>query len=169
MSNNVAQFEKKTVEQADIIDRFEEQIVSLGDPVSLPLRHIFTKGLYAREIFIPAGSLLTSQEHKTQHQFIISKGEIRVFTDDDKVITLRAPYIGITEPGTRRALHAVTDTVWTTFHPTDKTEVDEIENEILGEHDNPLVDDETYEKNHSHATKDNQIINGQNKLEKGVS
>lgn len=87
-------------------------------PVEMPLQHRFTPGLYSREIFMPAGAVVVSKVHKTEHQFVVSKGRVSVWSEADGVVELRAPHAGVTKPGTRRILVVHEDTIWTTFHPT---------------------------------------------------
>jgi hypothetical protein len=41
--------------------------------------------------------------------------------------------MGVTMPGTKRALRIHEDTIWTTFHATELTDVAEIERTILAE------------------------------------
>lgn len=119
-------------------DRFEQAIRAGIPAVSCPVEHRFTPGLYSRQIFMPAGSLITSKIHRTEHQFIVSRGRCRVW-NDGQWIDIEAPYHGITRPGTRRLLVIVEDTVWTTFHVTGKTDVDEIEAEIIEPHQEHLA------------------------------
>ena len=40
--------------------------------------------------------------------------------------------MGQTHPGMKRVIYAITDTVWTTFHVTEETDVDKIAEQILG-------------------------------------
>ena len=75
--------------------------------------------------------MLTSMVHKTEHPFVISDGVIKVTSDNEGSVIYEAPYTGITKPNTRRALHALTDVVWTTFHATTETDVEKICDEIL--------------------------------------
>jgi hypothetical protein len=86
-------------------------------PVDCPLRHSWTPGLYIREIFMPAGSLITSKIHKTEHPFVVSMGRCLVWIDGTGWVLIEAPHSGVTKPGTRRVLLVLDDTVWTTFHP----------------------------------------------------
>jgi hypothetical protein len=39
--------------------------------------------------------------------------------------------MGQTQPGMKRVIYAITDTVWTTFHVTEETDVDKIAEQIL--------------------------------------
>lgn len=125
-----------------IIDEVEA-VLAAHVAVDCPLVHRFTPGLYVREIFMPAGTFLTSKIHKTEHPFIVSKGKVSVWIDGEVQI-INAPYCGVTEPGTRRVLFIHEDCVWTTIHtnPDNCKDVLEIENRIIEAHDNPLLSDE---------------------------
>lgn len=113
-----------------LLDELEVAMAKLPQ-VDLPVVHRFTDGLYIREIQIPAGTILTSMTHKTEHPFVLSQGSIMVTSDNEGSVVYEAPYTGITKPNTRRALKALTDVVWTTFHVTNETDIDKIGEQIL--------------------------------------
>lgn len=141
----LAEAKVQEIQKTNVINRIENSIKNNLQITELPLRHIFTKEngkyLYGRSIFIPAGCLLTSRIHKHQHQFIVSQGCISVLDETTGASEIiKAPYHGITEPGTRRALFAITDTIWTTFHITDKNDPDEIVEEVSERSPNPLLE-----------------------------
>ena len=74
---------------------------------------------------IPKGVTAVGAIHKTQHITTISKGRILLMTDDG-VVEICAPYTGVSEGGTKRAAHALEDTVMTCYHPTDETDLDKL-------------------------------------------
>lgn len=124
----------RTVSTDQQLDCLERELLRDLPAVEFKVEHRFTPGLYGREIFMPAGSLLTSKVHKTRHQYAILTGVARVFIDGKGVEELRAPHVGITEPGTRRLLYIVEDCRWITFHPIEADEdgdVDKIEARII--------------------------------------
>lgn len=131
----------------DRLDWAESVIFAMGGEAQgpgeclpdFPLKHTFTSGLYSREILMPAGSIVTSKIHKTEHQFVVSQGSLWVYSDNDGPQYIQAPFHGVTRPGTRRLLVIETDTIWTTFHPTHLTDVEEIERTILEPYKNPLL------------------------------
>ncbi len=96
----------------------------------VPLRHLFVKGMYVRECYIPKGTLLVTRIHLTEHPFVISMGAVSVWDEADGVVTLQAPHTGITKPGTRRILFAHSDVIWSTFHVTDETDPDVIVKQV---------------------------------------
>lgn len=98
--------------------------------VECPLDHVFTDGLYSRTILMPAGTMVSSRIHKTQHQFVVSKGCALVRVNDEEWQKIEAPFLGITEAGTRRILLIISDCVWSTFHPVDIKPEDESEESV---------------------------------------
>lgn len=118
------------------INSFEAKLAGMPQ-VILPLQHDFTPGLYRRTVFIPKGTIITSKIHATTHPFVITKGKILVWSAEAGTLLLIAPYHGITQAGTRRVLEALEDVLWTTYHVTDKTDLDEIERDIIFPHDIP--------------------------------
>jgi hypothetical protein len=124
------------------LDELEAAMVGSDCPrVDCPIHHAFLPGIYCRQIHIPAGTLVTSMEHRFAHPFIISKGSIQVISATEGSVTYHAPWCDITEPGTRRALYAITDVVWTTFHQTDETDVEKACESVLAPHFNHLLAD----------------------------
>ena len=84
--------------------------------IQLPLKHSFAPGVYAREMEIPAGTLLIGKIHKHRHHNFLMKGSIIVLTEANGVELLQAPLMIVSEEGTQRIGYAITDTVWTTIH-----------------------------------------------------
>lgn len=58
--------------------------------------------------------------------------------ENGKTERVIAPFVGITKAGTRRVLVTHEDTEWTTVHATEKTDPNEIEEEIT-ESENVLL------------------------------
>lgn len=123
----------------DALDVMEAAMVRSGfAQVECPLEHSFIPGFYVRTIRMPAGFMCTSKIHKTRHPYWVTEGRVRVWTDSVGLKVIEAPFVGITEAGTRRLLYCETDVVWTTFHATQKTTVEEVEAEIIEPHMNPF-------------------------------
>lgn len=108
-------------------------------PIDCPLVHTFTPALYSRQITMYRGTLITSETHKYEHQFILSQGVVSVWTEAEGEVLISAPYHGVTKPGTRRILYIHEDAVWTTFHSTLLTTVKEIHEDIIEKYENPLI------------------------------
>lgn len=100
-------------------------------PESCPVLHHFAPGAYAREMLLPKGMCVVGKIHKHAHVNVISQGCVTVFTENEGVLTLVSPYTFVSTPGTKRAVFAHEDTVWTTVHVTDKTNLADVEAEVI--------------------------------------
>ena len=122
----------------DSINRLEEALARCPQQ-PIPTMHTFTPGLYCRTVFMAKGSIFTSKIHKTEHPFVVSQGSCTVFDAEGNRVKITAPHLGVTKPGTRRALYIDEDCIWTTFHATPLTDVGQIEEQIIEPHYIPKV------------------------------
>lgn len=104
----------------------EEKMRERSDQIHIEPVHYVADGLYAREITIPKGTLLTGKIHLFEHINIISKGDISVLTEEG-VKRIKAPATLISRPGIKRVGFAHEETVWTTIHACDETDPDKAE------------------------------------------
>jgi hypothetical protein len=100
-----------------------EEVLLEVPQVDCPVRHHFAPGIYAREITIPKGTVLTGAVHKTQNLAVLSSGKLQLVTDDGTTI-ISAPHILTVMPGMKNAAYALEDSVWTNFFPTEETDTD---------------------------------------------
>ncbi len=110
-----------------------EDMMSQMPQIDPPLKHTFTTGVYMREIFIPAGTCIVGKIHKHAHVNFISYGHVTVVTENGGTEDLHGPCTMVSPAGTKRALIAHTDTVWTTIHanPDDETDLEKLERAII--------------------------------------
>ena len=109
--------------------------------VDIEITHHFAPGVYAREMFVPAGILLTGKIHKTEHLNIISQGHFSV-SNMGKSVDIRAPHTFVSPVGTKRAIFAHTDSTWTTIHVTEETDLEKLEDLTIAESFEALEMDE---------------------------
>ena len=95
------------------------------------LQHTFIDGVYIRTLFIPAGSVIVGKIHKHAHGNILSQGNVIVFTEQGGQEFLSGPLVMVSPPGCKRAVYCETDTVWTTIHRTDETDLAKIEDWVI--------------------------------------
>lgn len=107
-----------------------QRVMAEYPQVETPLKHYFAHGVYAREMTIPAGTAVIGKIHKYEHISVVSKGEIIVFTEHGAK-RIKAPYTMVAPPGTKRAVIALTETIWTTFHATESRDLTEIEAQVI--------------------------------------
>ena len=98
-----------------------------------PINDEYGCASYAREMFIPKGTLIIGKIHRHQHINIISKGKVKVFTEFGNKY-LEGPCTFISEAGLKRAVYAEEDTLWTTIHLTKfvgEKNLDKMEEEVI--------------------------------------
>ena len=109
------------------------------EQLDAPVTHHFSKGVYAREIFMPKGMLIVGKIHKTRHLNIISQGKCTVITPVRK-LEIEAPHTFESFEGEQKVVLMHEDTVWTTIHLTDETDLDKIEAECISpDYDDDLI------------------------------
>lgn len=91
--------------------------------------HNFADGQYIRQIIMPKNILVVSKIHAKNHPFFIMKGETSIYSNKG-IERIKAPFHGITEAGTKRALYIHEECTFITVHRTDCLTVDEVINEI---------------------------------------
>jgi hypothetical protein len=101
--------------------------LSEREQVQCPLTHYFAPGVYLREIFMPAGTVVIGKIHKTEHLNLIERGLCSMFHDDGRREILKAPLTFVSSAGVQKVLYIHEDTVWKTIHVTDETDLVKLE------------------------------------------
>lgn len=108
----------------------EHAIADNCEPAALKETHHFADGIYGRELFIPAGTVLTGKIHRHSTLNLLIQGDITVTTPDG-MKRIQAPAVFVSEPGTKKAGYAHTDTIWVNVHPTKITDLAAIEAKFI--------------------------------------
>lgn len=124
--SDVLPFIRKLPVSRDKIFEAERLMRERGTPVEIPVHNRFGGGVYAREIVIPAGTILTGQIHKKENLNLLVSGVIHVSTENG-VQRLEGPTWIISPPGTKRIAYTETEVRWATFHATEEKDVEKIE------------------------------------------
>lgn len=111
------------------VERLQAEMATMPQ-AELTTKHHFSPGMYMRKVFRPAGTLIVGKVHKEPHFFLCAKGEIIAWTESG-MKRLQAGDVVESKPGTKRVTLAVTDAIGITIHRTDKTDLDEIEAELI--------------------------------------
>lgn len=132
-----------TESSSGVIDRLEAEIMRLPS-AEITIVHHFAPGVYSREMRVPAGSVITGRRHRTRHTNIIAAGRLTVINEQDgSRKEIAAPFVYVSETGTRRAAIVHEDLVWVTVHPTDETDIAKLEEMLVEPHTNPLLENLT--------------------------
>ena len=109
-----------------------------GDSALFPLKHSFAEGLYVREMFLPRGSIVVGKIHKHAHPNFLMQGEVLVFTEGGGYQHLCAPLAMISQPGTKRVVKVLADTIWIVVHDVGaERDLEKIEDLVIA----PTYDD----------------------------
>ena len=116
----------------ETILRFENALREYPQ-VDCPLKHNFAPGMYAREILLPADTLIVGKIHKHAHLNIVTRGRCTVVTEFGRkeIDATHGPVTFTSDAGAKRALYVHEETVWTTIHAVQSTDLAEIERDII--------------------------------------
>ena len=92
--------------------------------------HYFHAGMYCRSVFRPAGVLVVGKVHKKEHFYVVASGTVAVTTDDG-MQEITGPAVLMSQPGTKRAVLALTDATCLTFHVTQAKTPEAAEHELV--------------------------------------
>lgn len=118
------EWEPTAVEKHASMERLVRELTKLPQ-VACPVVHRFAPGMYAREMTIPAGTVILGAVHKTDHLVVISSGRLKLVSGDDAT-EVEAPFTFTCRAGVKNAVVALTDVTWTNFFPTTETDVDKL-------------------------------------------
>lgn len=108
-----------------------------GDGGGIEYNHIFSGGVYIREMRAPAGVIVIGKRHRYETCNILMSGTMSVWVSgesgsgEERVQEISGPIIITSKPGARKIAYCHTDVVFHNIHPTDLTDLDEIEKEFV--------------------------------------
>ena len=110
----------ETIPKEDIL-RFilhVEEYLSKFPQSEVPVNHYYSKGVYAREMVVPEGIILTGEIHRFENMNILLQGEVSVLSVDGYK-RLKAPAIYTAQPGSKRLFKTHSEVKWVTILGTD--------------------------------------------------
>ena len=115
--------------QATIDSLQAEGVQTISSDTLLPV-HRFSKGIYTRELTMPAGTVIVGKRHAQEHIVLMTEGHCTVFTERGQE-ELHAPCTFVSPAGEKRVLFVHEQTTWTTVHRTDETDLDAVERDLI--------------------------------------
>lgn len=116
--------------RAELVNRAVQEFSKLPQ-TECPLTHRFAPGVYLREIFMPAGTVVIGKIHRTEHFNVLIRGACLIVHDDGAREELRAPLTFVSKAGVQKVLYILEDTIWQTVHPTTETDLARLETELI--------------------------------------
>lgn len=114
----------------EVVQSIQKHIQENEVMIDVPVIHHFAPGIYSRQLDAKAGTLVVSKMHRTEHLNILLKGSLTIATENG-IEYLQAPCVIKSMPGTKRIGYFHEDTSWLTVHPTDSTDLVEIEKQVI--------------------------------------
>ncbi len=138
--NTIADIEANRNLIASAAGHMKDMLAEGAVEAECPVTHRFTDGCYLREIFMPKGTIIIGKIHATEHFNIILKGDVTVLTVEGAE-RITAPHTFISKAGVQKVVIMHEDCIWQTVHVTDKTDLNDIEKEVVvDDYDNLKVD-----------------------------
>lgn len=110
----------------------QEAVAQLPETL-FPSGHHFAEGIYVRETFLPAGSIVVGKIHRYSTVNLITLGMVKAFNpeqpENDKIMV--APFTFVSPPGSKRAVFAIQDSIWCTVHQSSSQDLDTLEDEFI--------------------------------------
>lgn len=100
------------------------------EQTELDVIHTFGGGVYVRELHIPKGTIVVGKRHRKKTINMLIKGKMTIY-DENSSFEVEAPFIKESLEFTKKAGIAHEDSIWINVHPTDSTDLEEIENEFI--------------------------------------
>lgn len=120
-----------------------ESLLANAKPAFMEVTHTFKGGVYTRTGKIAAGEIIIGAKHRAKNILNIYKGKIAVWDNINGFRILTAPHSEISFPGIQRIGIGIEDVEGCNIFETEKTTVDEVENEMLYPFTLPLKTAET--------------------------
>ena len=103
-------------------------MTNLNNQIEIPVNHIFSGGVYIRQIKIPAGALVMGKRHRYETCNILLKGKLVMLSEEDKTpLEVSGPIVFSTLAGAKKFAYCLEDAVFLNILPTMETDPDKIE------------------------------------------
>ena len=104
---------------------------SLVNNELIPITHNFSDQLYMRQMRMPAGSIVVSAVHHTDHFWFLMTGKILVTTNGETIEHI-APCYELSIKGAKRLIHCIEDCIFINVHknPTNTKDMSLVEDNL---------------------------------------
>ena len=99
---------------------------------NFPLKHTFADGIYIRQMDMKADSLVVGAIHNHLHVWFLLTGHLTVSTED-VVEEFVAPCYVVANPGSKRVIYAIKDSIFVNIHknPDNIKDIKKLEADIV--------------------------------------
>lgn len=122
-------------EYADVIERM---IIENGDPglaENFETNHYFSKGVYVREVVMPADNIVVGHRHTEDGMNVMLTGKMALIVEPGKLEYLEAPMTFESKAGTRKAAYIIEDVIWQNIFATEERDISKLEENLIEKSD----------------------------------
>lgn len=102
-------------------------------PIEPDTHHLFAGGVYARAMMLNMGETIVGKRHRKPCINVLLWGRVRVVNEAEPegFKEYQGGDLFTSPEGTRRAMIALQDSCWVTFHATEETDQDKLEKAFI--------------------------------------
>lgn len=100
----------------------EDELTKIDEVTS----HDFCDGVYRRGFFLAQGDFVISKMHAHENWFLLFSGDVSIYAGDGTTTRVKAPFMMVTVPGTKRLVYAHEDSMIYNFHSNPENETDPV-------------------------------------------
>ena len=105
---------------------------SIANSPDVAIKHSFADQVYIRQMNLKKDYVIVGAIHNHLHAWFLLSGKVIINNNGEKIEHI-APCYTVSEPGSKRLIYAVEDSVFVNVHknPSNTQNIEELENEIV--------------------------------------
>ena len=130
--NKISKKIEELIIENNNIDGFYGDGESIVDIPEIPIKHSFADQLYIRQMTMKKDQVVIGAIHNHLHVWFLLKGRVLI-NNNGKKIEHVAPCYTVSEPGSKRLIYAIEDSIFVNVHknPTNTEDIEELERQIV--------------------------------------
>lgn len=130
--NKISKKIEELIIENNNIDGFYGDGESIVDIPEIPIKHSFADQLYIRQMTMKKDQVVIGAIHNHLHVWFLLKGRVLI-NNNGKKIEHVAPCYTVSEPGSKRLIYAIENSVFVNVHknPTNTEDIEELERQIV--------------------------------------
>jgi len=105
---------------------------SIANIPDIPIKHSFADQIYIRQMDMKQGQFVIGAIHNHQHAWFLMKGRVLINNNGEEIEHI-APCYTVSEPGSKRLIYALEDSIFVNVHknPSNTKDIEKLEKEIV--------------------------------------
>ena len=105
---------------------------SIAEVPDIPISHFFADQIYIRQMNMKQDQIVVGAIHNHLHVWFLMKGRV-IINNNGEIVEHIAPCYTISEPGSKRLIYALEDSIFVNVHknPSNTKNIEELEKDIV--------------------------------------